>query len=143
MTATNESKLRELKYPIPAYQFLLAALRHTQEKLGRLRRAAEEEGVELTEEQAHVSGQELCEGFREYASEQLGLMTLTVLNSWGITGTDDIGEMVFELIDRGEMRKTDQDQLSDFSQVYDFSESFDRNYQIDVSEAFRKQRSAR
>jgi len=140
MTATNESKLRELKFPIPAYQFLLAALRHTQEKLGRLRMAAEEEGTPLSEEQAHVSGQELCEGFREYASEQLGLMALTVLNSWGIRSTDDIGEMVFELIDRGEMRKTEQDQLSDFSELYDFAETFDREYKIDVSNAFRKKR---
>lgn len=140
MTATNESKLGELKFPIPAYQFLLAALRHTQEKLGRLRQVAEEEGNPLGEEQAHVSGQELCEGFREYATEQLGLMALTVLNSWGITATDDIGEMVFELIDRGEMRKTEQDQLSDFVDVFDFSEAFDRNYRIDVSDAFRKKR---
>lgn len=141
MTAANESKLGELKYPIPAYQFLLAALKHTQEKLGRLRELGEVDGNPAGEDQAHVSGQELCEGFREYASEQLGLMALTVLNSWGIRSTDDIGEMVFELIDRGEMRKTDQDQLSDFCDVFDFSSSLDRNYRIDVSEAFRKKRS--
>lgn len=140
MTAANESKLRELKYPIPAYQFLLAALRHTQEKLGRLRQVAEDEGNPQSDEQAHVCGQELCEGFREYASEQLGLMAMTVLNSWGIRSTGDIGEMVFELIDRGEMRKTEQDQVSDFSEVFDFSGAFDRDYQIDVSEAFRKKR---
>lgn len=138
MTAANESQLHELKYPIPAYQFLLAALRHTQEKLGRLRQAAEAEGITVTEEQAHVSGQELCEGFREYACEHLGLMALTVLHSWRIRATDDIGEMVFELIDRGEMRKTEQDQLSDFSEVFKFEEAFDRNYHIDVSDAFRK-----
>jgi uncharacterized repeat protein (TIGR04138 family) len=46
--------------------------------------------------------------------------------------------MVFELIDRGEMKKTDNDHLSDFIDVYDFDWEFDRNYRIDTKHAFRE-----
>ena len=42
----------------------------------------------------------------------------------------------FELIERGELRKTDRDQLSDFYAVYDFQDVFDRDYEIDTSKAF-------
>ena len=45
---------------------------------------------------------------------------------WGVRATDDFGRIVFELIERGEMRKTDRDQLSDFFAVYDFAEALDR-----------------
>ena len=44
--------------------------------------------------------------------------------------------MVFDLIERNEMRKTEHDQLSDFSDVYDFEEALDNQYEIDVSHAF-------
>ena len=56
---------------------------------------------------------------------------------WGITSTEDFGRIVWDLIEGGEMRRTDRDQLSDFSSVYDFEETFDRDYQIDTSAAFR------
>jgi uncharacterized repeat protein (TIGR04138 family) len=43
---------------------------------------------------------------------------------------------VFELIERGEMRKTEHDQICDFFDVYDFEDVFVRQYRIDVSRAF-------
>ena len=42
----------------------------------------------------------------------------------------------FHLIERGEMSKTDGDQLSDFNDVYEFEEALDNQYRIDVSRAF-------
>ncbi|MFO1022458.1 MAG: Minf_1886 family protein [Planctomycetales bacterium] len=135
MTKTGKSPARKLKYPVPAYHFVLAALKHTQESLGYIRKKGD------SEEQSHVTGQELCRGFRDFAQQQLGLMAMTVFRQWGLQSTDDIGEIVFELIERGEMRKTEQDQLSDFFDVYDFREAFEKNYQIDVSHAFDATRS--
>ena len=49
--------------------------------------------------------------------------------------------MVFELIDRGEMYKTEHDQLSDFAEVYSFERAFDGDYEIDTSPAFSDQAS--
>lgn len=134
MNTTAKSAAPRLKYHLNGYRFLFAALRHTQEKLQR----SQAHGPD--DESAHISGQELLEGIRELAVEQFGLMASTVFACWGIHTTDDFGRMVFELIDRGEMRKTMHDQISDFFDVYDFDEAFVRNYRIDVSRAFASDR---
>lgn len=109
---------------------MFSSLRRVQQQLGR----SQAHGPD--DERAHISGPELLEGIRELAIEQFGLLARTVLHCWGIHSTDDFGRMVFELIERGEMRKTDADQLTDFFDVYDFEDAFDRQYQIDVSHAF-------
>ncbi|MEZ6048974.1 MAG: hypothetical protein R3C11_26040 [Planctomycetaceae bacterium] len=56
----------------------------------------------------------------------------------GIQTTDDFGRIVFELIEQGEMRKTDKDRLEDFFSVYEFNTAFDKEYEIDVTPVFRK-----
>jgi uncharacterized repeat protein (TIGR04138 family) len=73
------------------------------------------------------------------AVERFGLLTTTVFGRWGVASTADFGRIVFELVERGEMRKTERDQLSDFFGVYDFHEVFDHGYQIDTSKAFQRQ----
>lgn len=130
MTTTSHPPLLKTRYHRDAYEFVFAALRHTQRKLNRL------PPHQADEEEAHVSGQELLEGIRDLAVRQFGLMTRQVFAHWGITATADFGRIVFELIERGDMRKTERDQLSDFIGVYDFEEAFDRDYQIDTSSVF-------
>lgn len=71
--------------------------------------------------QRHVSGQELCEAIRCYALDQYGLLAKSVLNEWGVHSTGDFGEIVFNLIEIGQMRKTDSDRREDFNDVYDFA----------------------
>ncbi len=118
------------RYHRNAYHFVFSALQFTQEKLSRTASHV------LHEEDAHINGAELCEGLRELALQKFGLLTRTVLRSWGVNSTDDIGRIVFELIERGEMRKTDHDVLDDFSEVYDFEDAFERGYLVDVTRAF-------
>jgi uncharacterized repeat protein (TIGR04138 family) len=104
-------------YPAPAYQFVQEALGYTVEKMhGRLRDP---------QTCRHVSGQQLCEGAREYALKQWGLLAPTVLRRWNITGTLDLGRIVFALIDIGQMQKTRDDTIDDFRNVYDFKSAFD------------------
>ena len=119
------------RYHRNAYHFVFSSLQFTQEKLNRTAAHV------LNEEEAHINGQELCDGFRELALQKFGLLTRTVLRNWGVTSTDDIGRIVFELIDRGEMRKTEHDALDHFFDVYDFEDAFDRGYRVDLSKAFR------
>lgn len=125
-TATD----RRTNFDRQAYHFIFSALQHTQE---RLQRTHAEVAVE---EDAHISGEELCEGVRELASEKFGYLARTVLTQWGLSRTDDIGAIVFELVDRGEMRKTDRDCPADFADRYDFAEAFEREYDFDTSRAF-------
>jgi uncharacterized repeat protein (TIGR04138 family) len=88
-------------------------------------------------EDAHVTGPELLEGIRALGVAQFGLLTATVFRHWGVTSTDDFGRIVFELIESGKMKKTDRDQLSDFIGVYDFDDVFDRDYRVDIRNAFQ------
>lgn len=73
----------------------------------------------------HVTGQQLCDGIRQYALSQFGLMSKVVLNSWGIFTTSDFGEIVYNLINVGVLKKSPQDRRSHFDGVYDFDEAFD------------------
>jgi len=82
----------------------------------------------------HVSGQELCEAMRLYAHDQYGYMAKNVLNHWGLVSTSDFGEIVFNLIEIGQMRKTANDVREDFDGVFDFDEGFQHSYQISLPE---------
>lgn len=79
----------------------------------------------------HVSGPELLDGFRRLALQQFGPMVPTVLDAWGIRCTDDIGDMVFNLIEIGAFGKNDTDSKDDFVAVYDFHEAFVKPFRPD------------
>jgi len=79
--------------------------------------------------QRHVSGQELLEGLRRYVIEQFGPMAKTVLAYWGIHRCDDFGEVVFNMVEKGILGKTEQDSRADFKGGYDFDEAFVKPYQ--------------
>jgi uncharacterized repeat protein (TIGR04138 family) len=115
---------KDPRYNVRAYEFLFEALEFTRCRL------AEQRGGKVR----HVSAHELLEGIRLLAIQQFGLLAQTVLNQWGLHATSDFGEMVFNLIESGEMEKTDEDTRSDFDDIYDFSEAFKRDYKIEVDE---------
>ena len=55
-------------------------------------------------------------------------MARTVLEHWGIHTTQDMGAIVFALIDCGVLIKQASDSRDDFRDVFDFEEAFERNY---------------
>jgi len=103
------------RYAVEACYFLFEALNYTQQKLER---------------ETHVTGQELSEGIRDYALDQFGMMALAVFESWGVSKTDDFGEIVYLLIAHSLMSKTDEDSKDDFSGVFDFREAFQESFEI-------------
>ncbi len=131
------------RYAFDAYVFLFEALHYAQNVLQMgadqpTEPAPEPEaavGEEPAEPQHHVTGQELCEAIRRFALDQYGYMAKTVLNSWGIHGTSDFGEIVFNLIRIGQMRKTPSDTIVDFDNIYDFDVAFQRQFKIVPSES--------
>lgn len=129
MTTSTPPSVTPLQYHPQAYLFLTEALRQAQEMLGK--DAAQDE------ESAHISGRELLDGVRVLALKQFGMMTPAVFACWGVTSTDDFGCIVFEMIEREQLRKTDRDQLTDFCDVYAFEDAFHRDYVVDTSKAFR------
>ena len=88
---------------------------------------------ELTDErrvERHVTGQQLCEAIRLHALEQYGYMARIVLKRWGVTSTSDFGEIVYNLIRLGWMKKSDADRREDFDDCYDFSEAIEQQYEF-------------
>ena len=118
---------RDPRYTYEAYEFVFAALRHTQKMLGRLPGEEEESSP-----QQHVSGPELLEGVRDLALREFGLMARTVFRMWGIERTDDFGEIIFNLIESNLMSKTDEDTRQDFHNVYDLDRALVEGYTIKV-----------
>lgn len=106
------------RYGPDAYQFVKEALDHTQTAIGRDNRGRIR----------HVTGQELLEGIREYATTRYGPMAMLLLNEWGIQQCSDFGDIVFNLIDVGLLAKTDTDSRADFAEGYEFFEAFRKPY---------------
>lgn len=102
------------RYASEAYEFLREALDFTIKLLNK-----PESGPAR-----HVTGGELLEGLRQYALKEFGPMAFTVLRHWGIRCCEDFGEMVFQLVEKGVLGKTDRDRKEDFSGGYDFDQAF-------------------
>ena len=105
---------KDLRYSIDAYHFVQEGLNHTLKSLKRGGQHAHR----------HVSGQELLSGLREFALKEYGPMSKAVLNEWGIKTTDDIGQIVFNLVNSGVLGKNDTDSPNDFKNVFAFDDAF-------------------
>jgi uncharacterized repeat protein (TIGR04138 family) len=113
---------RDARYHRDAYFFLREALTFTQKAVGKAQRG--ETHSRKSESTHHVTALELLGGIREYALTQFGPMASTVLDEWGVRTTEDLGEMVFNMIDHSLLAKTDTDSRDDFKNGYDFAEVF-------------------
>ncbi|MGE3310977.1 MAG: Minf_1886 family protein [Limisphaerales bacterium] len=102
------------RYHREAYDFLREALDFTQKMTAR----------EKDERERHVTGQQLLEGVRGYALREYGPMAQMVLGEWGIHRGEDIGELVFNLIENRVLKKTASDSREDFKGGYDFGTAF-------------------
>jgi uncharacterized repeat protein (TIGR04138 family) len=137
---------QDRRYTLDAYLFVLEALTYAQETLGFGQEAPTEEIEPASREEStsgrtrsrsrsrsrrqaerHVSGQQLCEAARLYGQQQYGFLAPTVLAACGIRQTADIGEIVFNMIEIGQMRKTRSDKREDFHDVFDFGNAFARD----------------
>lgn len=121
------------RYSYDAYVFVFEGLNYAHSVLDmgkEVQGRAVDESEEDEQIERHVTGQELCEALRQVALRQFGYMAKTVLNSWGIHCTGDFGDIVFNLIRIGHMRKTDDDRREDFDDVYDFDKVFREDFEI-------------
>ena len=105
---------REARYPERAYLFVLATIEYLQSRL---------------EVRRHVSGPELAWACRDFAREQFGLLAPHVLGHWGVTRTEDLGRLVFTLVDVGLLVTQPGDLEADFEAVYQFDDAFGDVYE--------------
>jgi uncharacterized repeat protein (TIGR04138 family) len=118
---------RDPRYAYEAYEFLMReALGHAQKMLGRAAEPTREEEPA----QNHISGRDLCDGMIDLARREFGRMARVVFRMWGINRTDDIGEIVFNLIDANLLSKQESDQRSDFHALCDLDAVLLNNFEI-------------
>ena len=106
--------LKDPRYEAAAYEFVKEALEFTIKQNKRTQ----------TDLNVHVTAKELMAGFKQYALKEFGPMAMTVFEYWRVTTSEDVGNIVFNLISAGVFGKTDSDSLADFRDVMDFQESF-------------------
>jgi uncharacterized repeat protein (TIGR04138 family) len=111
---------RDRRFSRQAYYFVLDALDYTMQELGR---------DQLTGEERHVGGRELLLGIKEYAANQFGPMAPIVFGQWGVRGTEDFGEIVFNLIDAELLSRRPNDSRLDFVEGFDFEATFAQKHQ--------------
>lgn len=105
---------QDSRYHGDAYAFVRDALDFT------IKKTRSEPGIH----DRHVSGQEVLEGFRLLALQEFGPMALTVLEEWGIHRCEDVGQIVFNLIEQGVFGRSPTDAREDFRSLYEFQRAF-------------------
>ena len=100
-----------------AYLFVRDALEYTAKRLQK------QQPHKLPTE-CHVSGAQLLDGLRQHALEQYGPMVVTVLDHWRVRSCEDIGHIVFNLIEAREFGKAEGDSIEDFRGGYSFHDAF-------------------
>ncbi|MBN1602881.1 MAG: hypothetical protein JW915_14830 [Chitinispirillaceae bacterium] len=113
----------DVRYKIGAYDFVLNGLEFYLAALG---------------EKRHVSGQEFSLGLLNFAQKQFGLLAPSVLTSWGVTRTNDFGQLVYNMIGIGLMSRQPEDNVEDFFDVIDFEEFFKKQEFFEVDTIFIK-----
>ena len=109
---------KDPRYSVEAYDFVFEALDYTLKRRGSSRK--------------HVSGPQIMESVRLLALEQFGFLARTVLEKWGITRTDDFGDLVFNLIEVDLLQKTANDSREDFCGLFEFETAFDDAFQASL-----------
>jgi len=112
--AVEKILAQDPRYAREAYAFVREGLDFTQKLIGK----------ETHGSIRHVTGQELLDGIRQFALQQFGPMTATVLEEWGVRNCRDFGEIVFNMVEIGLLAKTDRDSRNDFQNGYDFTDVF-------------------
>jgi len=102
------------RYHERAYLFVLAAIEYLQSRL---------------EVRRHVGGPELAWACRDFARDQFGLLAPVVWGHWGIERTEDIGRIVYTLVEVGLLVTQPGDAEADFEGVYQFADVFGDSYE--------------
>jgi len=111
--AVRRSIQNDPRYDPAAYELVRDAL-HVASKKFR----------DENDEDQHVSGQELLDGFKDHVIAEYGPLSLMLLESWGLRRGEDVGNIVYNLISVGYFGRNDGDSIEDFVGGYEFKTAF-------------------
>lgn len=118
------------RFPVDAYRFVSDSLAYASDSVSlgleaREQTCLNEFGEETVEH--HFTGQQLCEAFRLYAINQFGYLAEIVLDNWNVHSTSDFGDIVYNMIEAGLMKKSAHDRREDFDNVFEFENAFEHD----------------
>jgi uncharacterized repeat protein (TIGR04138 family) len=112
-SAVERIRERDKRYSPEAYAFVMDGLDFAIQQIGKRR---------------HVSAEELLSFICKFAKSCYGVMAYTVLSRWGLRGTEDIGSVVYRLIDEQILAEQQGDSPADFSGVFDLRRRLEDEY---------------
>jgi uncharacterized repeat protein (TIGR04138 family) len=119
------------RYAYEAYEFVCEAVGFTQDRLGRT-------DIEAGADENHVSGEELLRGACAMAVRDFGMMAAVVFRRWGVRTTDDLGAIVFKLIEAGRLSRSDEDDPDDFHAVFDLDKALAEGFELSLNDRPRR-----
>lgn len=120
--AVDQVTKADQRYAAEAYGFLREVLDAALKKRKKSKK----------EVAGHVTAEELLEAFRIHAIKEFGPMAITVLDYWGLHSCEDIGNLVFNLVEAGVFGKTDSDTMDGFRAGYDFETVFSEPFRPEI-----------
>lgn len=72
----------------------------------------------------HVSTKDLLKAVVLFARETFGPMAAVLFDEWNLKNSQDVGNVVFNMIRVGALVQSENDRLEDFADVYDFKKEF-------------------
>ena len=76
----------------------------------------------------NLAAKELAIGYRDVTLSKYGPLALEVLNHWGIYSTQDIGNIVFNLVNANLLGRSQGDKIEDFNNLFDLTEEMKSLY---------------
>lgn len=120
--AVDTIREREGAFRREAYGFVVAALGVVVQSLPRERRN--------DPERRHLSGRELLDGVVRLARDEFGGLAPTVFREWGVERSEDIGRIVFQLVENGQLSARPEDRLEDFQGGPDLLKALTENLDL-------------
>ena len=104
--AVDQLRERDGRYHREAYGFVVGALGVAVRALPVQRRS--------DPVRRHLTGRELMTAIVRIARDEFGALAATVFREWGITTGEDIGKIVFELVEASQLSAQPEDSIEDF-----------------------------
>jgi len=104
--AVDELRARHGRYRREAFGFVMAALAAAVQALPEERRR--------DPATRHLSGQELLQSVIQLARREFGRFAPVVFREWGITSGEDVGRIVFQLVESKQLSARREDSIDDF-----------------------------
>jgi uncharacterized repeat protein (TIGR04138 family) len=104
--AVDRIRETETRYRREAYGFVVAALGATVQALPPERLA--------DPAKRHLTGRELLTGLVQLGRQEFGFLAPVVFHEWGLHDGEDVGRVVFRLVESGELSARPEDSIEDF-----------------------------